>query len=126
MARWTPWLRGIAWTVGILYLFVWGLLFWFLYDGQLIRGAGACEPILVFELSMWRCQTGTWIDFLAGTVNLTLAMTVWAPAFTLYVSHDPSYWTLVTPIFMAHAIGLPSALYVLLRAATGVLDARRH
>lgn len=126
MTHWLPWLRGIAWTVGLSYLLAWSLLFWFLYDGDLIRQTSACEPILVFELSMWRCQTGTWIDFLAGALNLILAMTVWAPAFTLYVSHDPSYWTVVMPIYTAHAVGLPSAIYVLLRAATRVLDARRR
>jgi hypothetical protein len=125
MARGKTWLRGIAWTVGIGYLLVWALLFWFLHDGHVIRGASSCNPVLVFELSMWRCQTGTWVDFLAGTVNLVLAMTVWAPAFTLYVSHDPSYWTLVAPIYSAHLLGLPSAIYVLLRTGTRIVDARR-
>jgi hypothetical protein len=116
MQRLRDYLGFLAWQSGISYIAVWALTFWtFDWGFAVFGGSGACRPDNAKVLFYWVCDSGHPLSILAAVVNAALTVTVWAPVYVAAATVRPDAVAIAVPIVAAHLVGLPTAIFVMIR-----------
>lgn len=127
MRRIRDYLNFVAWQAGLSYLLMWAVTFWALDQGVTVFGSsGVCHPNAAKELFYWVCDPSSPFDILAAVVNVALTATVWAPVYIAAASVRPDAMALAGPIVAVHVVGLPLAMFVLVRTIAALLDFARR
>ena len=126
MRRLRDYCRFVAWQAGLGYLLLWAVTFWTLDEGASVFGkSGVCFPDEAKVLFYWVCDPASPLTILASIANAALTATVWAPVYLAAATAEPGAITIAGPIIPLHLIGLPLALFVLIRLLAKALDLRR-
>jgi hypothetical protein len=126
MRRLRDYCRFVAWQAGLGYLLLWAVTFWTLDEGASVFGkSGVCFPDEAKVLFYWVCDPASPLTILASIANAALTATVWAPVYLAAATAEPGAITIAGPIIALHLIGLPLALFVLIRLLATALDLRR-
>jgi hypothetical protein len=126
MRRLRDYCRFVAWQAGLGYLLLWAVTFWTLDEGASVFGkSGVCFPDEAKVLFYWVCDPASPLTILASVVNAALTATVWAPVYLAAATAEPGAISIAGPIIALHLIGLPLALFVLIRLLATALDLRR-
>jgi hypothetical protein len=127
MRRLRDYFRIIAWQGGFGYLLLWAVTFWTLDEGANVFGnSGVCHPDAAKVLFYWVCDAASPLAILATVANVALTATVWAPVYLAAATVRPDAAAIAVPIILTHLIGLPLAIFVLVRSLTAVLDLRHR
>lgn len=127
MRRVKDYLKIIAWQTGLGYLLLWAITFWTLDEGANVFGkSGVCYPDAAKVLFYWVCDASSPLAILATVVNVALTVTVWAPVYVAAATVRPDAMAIAVPIVATHIIGLPLAMFVLMRMMVTALDLRRR
>src|SRR5262249_33397802 len=95
-------------------------------EGASVFGkSGVCFPDEAKVLFYWVCDPASPLTILASIANAALTATVWAPVYLAAATAEPGAITIAGPIIALHLIGLPLALFVLIRLLAMALDLRR-
>jgi hypothetical protein len=126
MRRLRDYCRFVAWQAGLGYLLLWAVTFWTLDEGASVFGkSGVCFPDEAKVLFYWVCDPASPLTILASLANAALTATVWAPVYLAAATAEPGAITIAGPIIALHLIGLPLALFVLIRLLAAAFDLRR-
>jgi hypothetical protein len=126
MRRLRDYCRFVAWQAGLGYLLLWAVTFWTLDEGASVFGkSGVCFPDEAKVLFYWICDPASPLTILASVANAALTATVWAPVYLAAATAEPGAITIAGPIIALHLIGLPLALFVLIRLLAAAFDLRR-
>jgi hypothetical protein len=116
MQRLKDYLNFAAWQTGLGYIALWALTFWTLDHGADVFGrSGLCRPDEAKVLFHWVCDPAHPLAVLAAAANMALTVTVWAPVYVAAATVRPEAVALALPIVGAHALGLPAAIFVMMR-----------
>jgi hypothetical protein len=127
MQRLRDYLRFVAFNAGAGYIALWAMTFWTLDHGPAVfGGSGLCHPDDAKILFYWVCDASTPLGILAGVANTALTVTVWAPVYVAAATVRPDAIAIAVPIVLAHAIGLPTAIFVAIRAMLALLQLPRR
>jgi hypothetical protein len=127
MRRFKDYCRFVAWQAGLGYLMLWAVTFWTLDEGATVFGkSGVCFPDQAKVLFYWVCDASSPLTILAGIANAALTATVWAPVYIAAATAQPDAAVVAGPIIALHLIGLPLAIFVLMRLMLIVLRLRRR
>src|SRR6266508_3044029 len=119
--------RVLTWQTGLGYLLLWAVTFWTLDEGASVFGkSGVCYPDEAKVLFYWVCEATSPLAILAGIANVALTATVWAPVYIAAATVEPDAVAIALPIIAVHVIGLPLAIFVLVRVMAAALDLRRR
>jgi hypothetical protein len=119
--------RIAAWQAGIGYLALWAMAYWTLDQGpQVFARSGLCHADAATVLFYWTCDPASPLQILANLANGALTTTVWAPVYVMAAIVDPVFLVVAAPIVLAHAIGAPLALLVVIRSMSRLFDAARR
>ena len=122
MQRLKDYAHFLAWSAGLGYLALWCVTMWALeHGGSFFSSSGVCRPDASKVLFYWVCNPAHPIAVFAGIVNAALTITVWAPVYVAAATVRPEALLIAIPIVSAHVIGLPTALFVAVRAMLGAL-----
>jgi len=125
MQRLKDYSRFIVWQTGLGYLLLWAVTFWTLDEGAAVFGkSGECYPDAAKVLFYWVCDAGP-LAILAGVSNAALTATVWAPVYLAAATVRPDAVAIAGPIIVLHVVGLPLAIFVVVRMLSAVFDLRR-
>jgi hypothetical protein len=126
MRRLRDYCRFVAWQAGLGYLLLWAVTFWTLDEGASVFGkSGVCFPDEAKVLFYWICDPASPLTILASVANAALTATVWAPVYLAAATAEPGAITIAGPIIALHLIGLPLALFVIIRLLAAAFDLRR-
>ena len=126
MRRLSDYLKFLTWQAGLGYLALWAVTFWTLDEGARVFGrSGVCVPDTARVLFYWVCDPGSLHGILATLSNVALTATVWAPVYVAAATVKPDALAIALPIVLVHMIGLPTALFVLIRLFSTLLAARK-
>jgi hypothetical protein len=126
MRRLRDYCRFVAWQAGLGYLLLWAVTFWTLDEGASVFGkSGVCFPDEAKVLFYWVCDPASPLTILASLANAALTATVWAPVYLAAATAEPGAIAIAGPIIALHLIGLPLALFVLIRLLAAAFDLRR-
>jgi hypothetical protein len=126
MRRLRDYSRLLIWQTGIGYLVLWAVTFWTLDEGASVFGkSGVCYPDQAKVLFYWVCEADSPLAILASVANAALTATVWAPVYIAAATVRPDAAAIALPIILLHLVGLPLAIFVLVRMLASVLDLRR-
>ena len=127
MRRLRDYCRILIWQTGIGYLLLWAVTLWTLDGGATVFGkSGVCYPDQAKVLFYWVCDAASPLAILAGIANVALTATVWAPVYIAAATVEPDAVAIALPIVAVHVIGLPLAIFVLVRVMAAALDLRRR
>jgi hypothetical protein len=127
MRRLKDYFRIIAWQTGLGYLLLWAVTFWTLDEGASVFGkSGVCYPDEAKVLFYWVCDAASPLAILAAIANVALTATVWAPVYLAAATVQPDAAAIAAPIVVLHLVGLPLAIFVLVRLLAAALDLRRR
>ena len=127
MRRLRDYCRILIWQTGIGYLLLWAVTLWTLDGGATVFGrSGVCYPDEAKVLFYWVCDAASPLAILAGIANVALTATVWAPVYIAAATVEPDAVAIALPIVAVHVIGLPLAIFVLVRVMAAALDLRRR
>lgn len=127
MRRLRDYCRILIWQTGIGYLLLWAVTLWTLDGGANVFGkSGVCYPDQAKVLFYWVCDAASPLAILAGIANVALTATVWAPVYIAAATVEPDAIAIALPIVAVHVIGLPLAIFVLVRMMVAALDLRRR
>jgi hypothetical protein len=116
MQRLKPYINAFVWQAGLGYLLLWTVTYWTLDQGAVVfGGSGACYPDAAKVLFYWTCDRGSALALVAMLANFALTVTVWAPVYVAAATVNPDAIVIAAPIISAHVMGLPTAIFVLLR-----------
>jgi hypothetical protein len=126
MQRLKDYSRFIVWQTGLGYLLLWAVTYWTLDQGGAVFGkSGACYPDAAKVLFYWVCDGGGPLAVLASVSNAALTATVWAPVYPAAATVRPDAAAIAAPIVALHVVGLPLAIFVVMRILLAALDLRR-
>ena len=126
MRRLRDYCRFVAWQAGLGYLLLWAVTFWTLDEGASVFGkSGVCFPDEAKVLFYWVCDPASPLTILASVANAALTATVWAPVYLAAATAELGAITIAGPIIALHLIGLPLALFVIIRLLAAAFDLRR-
>jgi hypothetical protein len=126
MQRLKDYSRFIVWQTGIGYLLLWAVTFWTLDEGGAVFGrSGACYPDAAKVLFYWVCDGAGPLAVLASVSNAALTATVWAPVYLAAATVRPDAAAIAAPIVALHVVGLPLAIFVVMRILSAAFDLRR-
>src|SRR5262249_21375728 len=98
------------------YIAMWAVVLWALDDGFTVFGqSGVCHIDPAVVLFYWSCAADSPLAVLAAVVNAAFTTTIWAPVFVAAATVDADAVVIAVPIVLAHLVGLPTALFVLIR-----------
>lgn len=127
MRRLRDYCRILIWQTGIGYMLLWAVTLWTLDGGATVFGkSGVCYPDQAKVLFYWVCDAASPLAILAGIANVALTATVWAPVYIAAATVEPDAVAIALPIIAVHVIGLPLAIFVLVRVMAAALDLRRR
>ena len=127
MRRLRDYCRILIWQTGIGYLLLWAVTLWTLDEGANVFGkSGVCYPDQAKVLFYWVCEPASPLAILAGIANVALTVTVWAPVYIAAATVEPDAVAIALPIIAVHVIGLPLAIFVLVRVMAAALDLRHR
>jgi hypothetical protein len=127
MRRLRDYCRILIWQTGIGYLLLWAVTLWTLDEGANVFGkSGVCYPDQAKVLFYWVCDAASPLAILAGIANVALTATVWAPVYIAAATVQPDAVAIALPIVAVHVIGLPLAIFVLVRVMAAALDLRHR
>jgi hypothetical protein len=116
MRRLKDYLGILAWQSGLGYIALWAVTYWSLDWGPVVFGrSAACHPDSATVLFYWICDPSHPLAILAGLVNTALTITVWSPVYIAAATVRPDAVAIAVPIIGAHLIGLPTAIFVMIR-----------
>src|SRR5262245_35373770 len=119
--------RIIAWQAGLGYLLLWAVAFWTLDEGARVFGkSGVCHPDAATVLFYWVCEAASPLAILATVANVALTATVWAPVYLAAATVQSDAMAIAVPIVITHLVGLPLAIFVLVRVLATAFDLRRR
>jgi hypothetical protein len=126
MQRFKGYLTAVVWQSGLGYLALWALTFWTLDSGVAVFNAsGVCRPDQAKVLFYWTCDAASPFALLASLANFALTVTVWAPVYVAAATVNVDAVALALPIVLFHVLGLPAAIYVLIRLMVRFFDLAR-
>src|SRR5262245_8635467 len=115
--RLRDYLRFAAWQSGISYLVLWAMTWWALDHGLSVFGSSAtCRVEQVRILFYWACAPDSVLFVLAAAANAAFTLTIWAPVFVLLASANAALLPVAATAVVTHVIGLPAAIFVVVRA----------
>ncbi len=127
MRRLKDYFRVAAWNSGVGYIALWAVTFWALDHGRTVFGnSGLCRADEAKVLFYWICDPATPLGILASVVNTALTVTVWSPVYIAAATVRPEAIAIAAPIVLTHLIGLPTAIFVAIRAMLGLLQVSRR
>jgi hypothetical protein len=116
MRRLKDYLGVLAWQSGLGYIALWAITIWSLDWGPVVFGRSvACHPDSAKVLFYWVCDGASPLTIAAAVVNTALTVTVWAPVYVAAATVRPDAVAIAVPIIAAHAVGLPTAIFVMMR-----------
>jgi hypothetical protein len=116
MRRVKDYIGVLAWQSGLGYIALWAIAYWSLDRGPTVFGHSAvCHPDNAQVLFYWVCDPDQPLAILAAVVNAALTVTVWAPVYIAAATVRPEAIAIAVPIVAAHVVGLPAALFVMIR-----------
>ena len=114
--RLLDYLRFLAWQSGISYILLWSMTWWALDYGSSVFGSSdLCRVAKIKILFYWACAPDSLLAVLAAAANAAFTLTIWAPVFVMLAVDNATMIPVAAPIVLAHAIGLPAAVYVAAR-----------
>ena len=126
MERYKAYLSAFAWQAGLGYLALWGMTFWVLDGGTVVFGtSGLCHPENARVLFYWVCDPGSLLAPLARLANFALTTTVWTPVYVAVATVEPDALVLALTIVLVHVVGLPTAIFVMIRLSERAFDVMR-
>jgi hypothetical protein len=126
MRRLRLYLSAFAWQTGVGYLALWVLTFWALDHGAAVFGrSGVCHPDAAKVLFYWVCDGASPYAILAALANFALTVTAWAPVYIAAATVEPRAIPIALSIVLSHMIGLPAAIFVLVRLLAATFDLLR-
>ena len=126
MARFKTYLNTFVWQAGVGYLALWVITYWTLDHGAITFGqSGVCHPDAAKVLFYWVCDAASPYAFLAALANFALTVTVWSPVYIAAATVDSSAIAIALPIVLAHVVGLPASIFVLVRLLATAFDRLR-
>lgn len=111
--------------VGLAFWLAWGIAAFVVLDGHPLHAVEACGPMDQTGI-FWECASGKLHVLIASTINALIVLTLAMPAFVVAANFDPAALPLALPGLMFHAIGLPAALFVLVRTLRRLLESARR
>ena len=116
MRRLKDYLNILAWQAGLAYIALWVMTFVVLARGPaFFASSGTCWPDAATVLFYWTCDPASPLSIAAAFANVVLTATVWAPVFFAAATVRPEALILAVPIAFNHLIGLPTAIFVVVR-----------
>ena len=126
MGRFKAYFNAFVWQAGFGYLALWAIAYWTLDQGATVFGrSDVCHPDAAKVLFYWICNSDSPLAFLATLANFSLTVTVWAPVYIAAATVRPDAIAIALPIVLAHVVGLPAAIFVLVRLMSTACDAAR-
>ena len=126
MARLTAYLSAFVWQAGLGYLALWAVTYWALAEGAAVfGGSGLCRPDEAKVLFYWVCDAASPLGILATVANFALTVTVWSPVYIAAATVRPEAIAIALPIVMTHVIGLPAAIFAIIRLMLKAFDTSR-
>ena len=126
MQRLKAYLTVVVWQSGLGYVALWAITFWALDGGAAVFDAsGVCRPDQAKVLFYWTCDAASPFAVLASVANFALTVTVWAPVYVAAATVNPDAVALALPIVFIHVVGLPAAIYSLIRLMVRFFDLSR-
>lgn len=117
MPRLKSYFSAFVWQAGLGYVALWTVTYWTLAEGRSVfGGSGICLPDEAKVLFYWVCSPESPLALLAAISNFALTVTVWAPVYIAAATVRPEAMVIVLPIVFAHIVGLPAAIFVMIRA----------
>ncbi len=126
MRRFRDYLRFLAWQSGLSYIALWALTFWTLDAGPAVFGNAGCHADEAKVLFYWVCDPASPFSILASLANTALTATVWAPVYFAAATMRPDAVAIAGPIVLTHAIGLPTAIFVVMRLMLALFQVPRR
>ena len=122
MQRLKDYVGFLAWQSGLGYVALWAVALWALDDGFVVFAqSGVCHVEKAAVLFYWTCAPASPFGLLAAIVNTALTATIWAPVFIAAATVYPDAVAIAVPIVLVHVVGLPTAMFVLVRTVVIVL-----
>jgi hypothetical protein len=116
MRRLKDYLGVLVWQSGLGYIALWAITYWSFDWGPVVFGRSvACHPDSAKVLFYWVCDPANPLAILSAVVNAALTITVWAPIYIAAATVRPDAVAIAVPIIAAHIIGLPTAIFVMMR-----------
>jgi len=126
MHRLKAYSNAFVWQAGLGYLALWAITIWSLDQGPAVFGAsGVCQPDQAKVLFYWVCDSASPFGILAALANFALTTTVWAPVYIAAATIQPDAIAIAVPIVLIHVVGLPTAIFVVVRLAAKFFDVAR-
>ena len=123
MARLKTYFNVFVWQAGVGYLALWAITYWALDQGAVVFGqSGVCHPDAAKVLFYWVCDAASPYAFLAALANFALTVTVWSPVYIAAATVEPDAIAIALPIVLAHVVGLPASIFVLVRLMAAAFD----
>lgn len=124
MRRLKDYLGFAVWQSGLSYIALWAVTLWSLDWGPAAFD-GRCGVDSAKVMFYWACDPADPISILAALANTALTVTVWAPVYVAAATVRSEAMAIAVPIVAAHVIGLPAAIFVMMRLMQKVLAALR-
>jgi hypothetical protein len=126
MHRLKAYFNAFVWQAGLGYLALWAITIWSLDQGPAVFGAsGVCQPDQAKVLFYWVCDPTSPFGILAALANFALTTTVWAPVYVAAATVKPDAMAIAVSIVLLHVVGLPTAIFVVVRLAARFFDVAR-
>jgi len=127
MRRLKEYLGVLAWQSGLGYIALWAITYWSPDSGPLVFGrSAACHPDNAKVLFYWVCDPANPLAIVAAVVNAALTVTVWAPVYVAAATVRPDAVAIAIPIIAVHVVGLPTAIFVMMRIMLKFFDLVRR
>ena len=114
-----------VWQSGLGYIALWAVTLWSLDFGPAVF-AGRCVVDSAKVMFYWTCGAADPLAILAALANTALTVTVWAPVYVAAATVNRDALAIALPIVAAHAIGLPAAIFVMMRLMQKAFAALRR
>jgi hypothetical protein len=126
MQRLKGYFSAFVWQAGLGYVVLWAVTYWTLAEGGSVFGkSGVCRPDEAKVLFYWVCDPASLLSIPATVANFALTVTVWAPVYVAAATVRPDAMFIALPIVLAHVVGLPAAIFVIIRAMLKVFEGIR-
>ena len=112
-------------SLGLAFFLFWGAAAALLVDGHPYSAAQGCSAIDEAG-DFWECGQGPEQAFGATAVNSVMALTIAMPVFAIAAYFDTLFLQIALPGILFNVLGLPAAMFVLVRSLLNTLRYLRY
>ncbi|MEM1285947.1 MAG: hypothetical protein AAGH43_11215 [Pseudomonadota bacterium] len=112
-------------SLGLAFFLLWGIAATLLIDGHPYSAAQGCSAVDEAGV-FWECTQGPFQAAGASAVNSVMAMTIIMPVFAIAAYFDTLFLQIALPGILFNVLGLPAAMFVLVRSLLNTLHYLRY